>query len=317
MTTQEFGEKLQALPRQWLYLILIIVCTVPLFISITIPNMPDPPSIAFYDQLMQIPSGSTILLSSDWTNSTRGESKSEFDAIVRVLMRKNIKFVVYSIADPQAPQVAKDEIAELNRLRVLHHEAPFLEWTDWVSAGYFPNGDGTAEAMIGSLKKAFQGKTDINLNGKPTDIFQSPVLKAITSIKQIPALIDVTASSTTTTYVQKLNHVVKLLFAVTGVMGPEALPYFTAGQSKGVTIGIKGAYDLETMMQYGVNEPDPNGKIMVPTPLVGKVPGFPGQTNFAQGSKYYPALNAALGVLILAVITGNVGTYLSKSGKKH
>ena len=316
MTNQELGVRLQSLPRQWLYLILLVVSTVPLFITLKIPNTPDPSSIALYAQLMSIKPGSTVLVSSDWTNSTRGESKSEFDAIMKILMRRKIKAVIYSIADPQAPQVAKDEISELNQLNQSQHLPEYQQWTDWVSAGYFSNGDGTAEAMLGSLHKAFEGKKDVDLQGKLTDIFQSPVLKGIDSLNQVPALIDITGSSTTVTYVQKLNHAVKLLFAVTGVMGPEALPYFESNQSKGLAIGIKGSYDLETLMEYGVNEPDKHGKIMVRSSTYGAIPGFPGLDNFAQGSKYYPALNAALAIMILAVIVGNIGMFLSKGGRR-
>jgi len=315
---RSIGEVLQSLPRQWLYTILLIVSTVPLFIQVLIPNKPEDSSIDFYQNLMKIPDGSVVLLSSDWTNSTRGESRGEFDAIVKILMRKHIKFVVYSIADPQAPQVARDEMNYLNGLQIQAHLPTYQPWTDWVNGGYFPNGDGTANAMSISLRKAFGGKKDIAPNGQLEDIFLSPVLANVQTIQDVKALIDVTASATATTYVQKLGQKMMLLFAVTGVMGPEALPYYSSGQVSGVTIGIKGVYDLETMMQDGVNLPDATGKVAVSSNhVVGSIGNFPGMSNLGQGSQYYPALNASLAVFILAIVVGNIGMFMVKKEKSR
>jgi len=48
--------------------------SIPLFSKIVVPREPVPASIDLYKTLMTIPEGSTILLESDWTLSTRGES---------------------------------------------------------------------------------------------------------------------------------------------------------------------------------------------------------------------------------------------------
>ncbi|MFX8660959.1 hypothetical protein ABTM16_20190, partial [Acinetobacter baumannii] len=70
-------------------------------------------SVDLYANLMKLHEGDKILLGSDWTNSTRGESMGEMEALVRILMRKKVKFVIYSIGDAQAPQVSRDLIKRL------------------------------------------------------------------------------------------------------------------------------------------------------------------------------------------------------------
>ena len=75
--------------------------------------------------------------------------------------------------------------------------------------------------------------------------------------------------------------------------------------SAGVVVSSQNdrLYDLETMMEEG-------------TTVAGtRIEGFPGMVNKDLGTRYYPTLHAALLLLILAVVTGNVGMALSKRGK--
>lgn len=313
---KSFADWLMSLNRQTLYLILILASAIPLFFRIPLPDQPDNSSVDFYKTIMDLPANSTVLLSSDWTLSTRGESRGEFDAVVKLLMRRHIKFIVYSISDAQAPQVAVDEIRQINADRVARGEPAYRRWDDWISGGYFPNADGTAAAMAINLRKAFAGKQDLD-NGTMRDIFQSPVLQGRDTLATIPLLIGIESTAVTTTYIQKLSGRIKIIYAVTGVMGPESLPYYTSGQTSGVAIGLKGVLDLESMMEYGLNVPDASGKIHVKSDHYnGQIPGFPGQANFGQGLAYFPALHASLAVLVLAVVAGNIGMFLQK-GKKR
>jgi hypothetical protein len=91
------------------------------------------------------------------------------------------------------------------------------------------------------------------------------------------------------------------MFMVTGVMAPEDQSYYSSGQVTGLIGGLKGVVDLETLMQTGGEG----------------VPGFPGMQNAGRGTRYYLPLHACLTLLILAVVIGNVGMFLSrKKGQK-
>src|ERR1700682_603682 len=125
---RSLGDKLQNIPRPFIYLMLILAASIPQFFTVKLPDIPSDEAIALCASLMAVPDGSTVLLSSDWTNSTRAESRAEFDAVVRILMRKHIQFVSFSVADPAAPQVAKDEMAVLNEEQRAHKEPTYDEW---------------------------------------------------------------------------------------------------------------------------------------------------------------------------------------------
>jgi hypothetical protein len=115
----------------------------------------------------------------------------------------------------------------------------------------------------------------------------------------------ITASKTSNITIERVyGKGVDLAMMVTGVMGPESLPYYSSGQVKGLAVGLKGVYDMEQMLEGGIT-PAMSSKW-------GTVPGFPGEANIGNGTRYYPTLHFCLALLILAVIVGNVGMALSR-----
>lgn len=286
---RNIGEKLQSLPKTALYAVLFILTTLPLFFPVHIPNKEAQASVSFYDIIKNASPDKPVLISSDWTNSTRGESAGEFKALMRILMRKNIKFVVFSMGDPQAPRAADNVILQINEERKLKGERPYVQWTDWVRAGYFPGAEAISNAMENNFRTAFQDKKAKNLDGVPTPIFESPVLKNVSKLSDFTSLIIVTGSKTSNIAIERVKST-PITLMVTGVMGPEMQVYYDSGQVKGLVSGLKGLYDVENKMQAD----------------------FPGEVNLDNGAKYYPTLHIALVLLIMAVIVGNVGMYLSR-----
>ena len=303
------GEKLQSIPKGVLYLVLILACAVPLFLNKRLPNKPVDSSLDLYAALGSLKEGSTVLISSDWTNSTRAENGSDMDVLLKLLMRRKVKFAVYSIADANATEVAKNEIAAINEERVKNGEEPYKRWRDWVDLGFYPNGEGTATSMTVSVKEAFAGRKDINEQSQSEDVFDSPVLKNVSKLSDVAMVVNVTGSNTYRNYVQRLSGKVPICCLVTGVMGPESFNYYASGQITGLAIGIKGVYDMECLLEAGVNvEGSPYHSTRINDPA----PGYPGASNYGKGALFYPSLHAGLFTLILAVIIGNVGMFMAR-----
>ncbi len=82
------------------------------------------------------------------------------EALLRLLMRKHIKFVLLSIADTQAPQVAKDTIREVSDEEVAHGWTAYKEFEDFVNLGYYANAEGTILAINNKVLSIAQGKKD-------------------------------------------------------------------------------------------------------------------------------------------------------------
>lgn len=306
-------EKMQKVDRRVLYAILIVLCCVGLFFPATIPTDPDPSSKAFYTALNAVPTDKTIIIQSDWTNSTRGESMGHFENLLRILMSRGYKFVFYSAADPIAPQVARTVVTRINNERREAGLRVYKLGEDYLDLGFFANAEATNTNMGVDLRRAWTGRRTKTPTGQEKDIFDTPVLRDVRRIEDAGMMVVVTASASIDVAVQRLSQRLPMTAMVTGVVGPTVLPFFQANQLRGVVVGLKGVYDTEYMMNFGINVPDATGRVQVE--YLGspeQVPPITEGKTFARGRQYYGTLHVALLLLILAVVLGNVGMFLSR-----
>lgn len=313
-----FAEKLQSINKFTLYLLLILATSIPLFFTVNIPSTVSPSTKDLYQALMKLPEGSTILIQSDWTNSTRGESAGQLESLLRICRARDIRFVIYSGADPQAPQVARDTIARLNEEFAAAGIEPLRRWEDFVDLGFFPDLETLAQSMRTNLRRTFESRTNPDPNGVSRPVFESPVLANVKEIGDIGVFVNITGSGTIPILIERLGpDSVPIMGMITGVMGPEHVNYYSAGQIKGVSIGLRGVVELESMMANGVNSPGEDGKVVVPDPRTPDVtPPLtdfePNVVTWARGRQYFLPLHVALSLLILAVVVGNVGLIAGK-----
>jgi hypothetical protein len=308
--------KVKTIPKFVVYLLLVLCASIPLFFDITVPNKPIDQSSDAFKALMNLQKGDTVLLGTDWTGSTRGESKAELISILRILMRKEVKFALWSSADAQSPRCAQDVITEVNAMMVKEGSRPYKRWDDWVQAGFYVNSDVAINNVGQDVKKMFAIRRDTDPSGKLRSVMESPVLEKIQKVQDFKLVIDVTASKTADFHVQYISaKKVPILLAVTGVMVPEMDVFYNSGQAVGVIGGLKGVYDLEGMMENGLNVPNKDGKIVnVSEKVSDKIEGFPGKDNKGSGTKYYPTLHFALLLMIILVVKGNVEMVKAKKG---
>lgn len=311
---QGFWEKMQAIDRRILYFILIVATTIGVFINVEVPAVPDKPARDFYAKFTAIDPKETVLLQSDFTLSTRGENLGHLEAILRLLMARDQKFVVYALADPQAPQVARDAIRDINLERKRAGQKTFVRGVDYLDLGYFPNAEGTTQAMGTDLRSVWGGRKTKLPDGNEVGIFDSEPLKGINRIEDLGAIVYVTASNTIDTGIQRLTGKIPIFCMCTGVVGPTILPYYQSQQVLGLASGLKGVYDMELLMRYGINLPkEGTNKIANPDDQIqGTVAPLENSVTLGRGKKYFAALNIALGLLVLAVVLGNIAMFASK-----
>jgi hypothetical protein len=306
-----FGQRLQNIPREFLFLLLIIFATFPLFITVNLPDSPSEASFDFFANLMALKPGDKVLIASDWTESTRAENGSEAEALLRILMRKGVKFAMYSSGDPQAPQVFRDTVSRIALEEKTAGGADYQPYNDYVIAGYFPNAEGTALGINNNVRAVFAGRKEAPPNGTPQEVVDSPVFAGVKSVSDFKYLIMVTASNTERITFERVKKT-PLMFMVTGVMTPEDQVYYASGQLKGLIGGIKGVFDLEQLMDKGANTAKGFRNNRLPV-----IDGFSKGISKGRGTSYYLALHACLALLIVAVFVGNLGIWLSKKKEKR
>lgn len=307
------------IPREMLFIILFVVCSVLVFVKTELPNRVSDSSADLYKVLKNLDKTKPVFLQSDWTNSTRGESGAQFDSLVRILIRERIKIGLLSGGDAQAPEVARAAIERIARETEAISGQPYRRWEDWVYIGYFPGVEASLQSISGNLKNALATKKDTSTDGSKRPVMDSPVMQGISKIGDSNAFIIVTASKTSRIAIERLTGKVTILALVTGVMGPETYNYYQSGQLAGLSVGLKGAYDTESMMQYGLNVAGSDGKTKVSNAKVpDQVPGYDGgYKNLAMGQQFIVPLHGAIVLLILAVVLGNVETIRERRRRKQ
>ena len=313
--SEVFSQKVQTIDRRYLYLILFVFTSVAvLFRGVILPTSTTEHTIAFYREMMQIPSASTILLESDWTYSTRGENQGQLEALLRIIQSRKIKFALYSLTDAQAPEVAEEVITSLNQEFIRRGQLPLSKWEDWVNLGYFPDPTSFLASLVLNLPKTLKSIQNTSPNGNLRSVLESPVLSHIHQVENFKILICITGSNIIRTLIRLLGSPPKVTLAVmvTGVWGPEILNFYTAKLIKSVVIGLHGTVEIETMMANGINVPNKEGKIIVRSIVPGEIPELKHTTTYARGMSYYLALQVMFVLIIFAIILGNIGYFMSK-----
>ncbi len=298
-----FWDRIQKVDRRVLYLILILTATVPLFFNKALPNVPDDSSESLYLSLARLQEGDTVIIQTDWTNATRGENGSHFEALIRALIAKKVKFALVSAYSPLAPAVARDVIGRINGDLVAEDKQPYRQWDDWVDLGFFPNMDAAAIGMRSDLRQIIQERKETDPQGQQRSVLQSPVFQNIKALGDIKLYMVVTGTNSINSIVARLSGAVPIGGMVTGVMGPELLVYYDAGQLVGLANGLKGVYDLEQMMSEPYTYVSKAGVREEFEPIL---PGFSGR-----GTRYYLTLTLTLILLVGTVVIGNLAMVFS------
>jgi len=277
-------QTLYAIDRRVLYGILMVLVFWQILIPITVPNVTMGMSKDLFDKIEGLQPGDVVLIESDWTTSTRGESMGQFKALIRHLMRKEVKFVTTAI-DPLAPGIGEIFIEQVKREEPA--DGPRYEkGRDYEIAGYFPNAENHVQSMVTNMRKELSSK----------GLGNSPVLEGIDDLSDMKAVILVTASSSINVWYERLRNKAPLGLMCTAVMAGENIPYHASGQLFGMTIGAKGAFDYETLLA----ETYTDGKYL----------------NYDTGRRYMSPLFFALLLLIVSVVIGNVAMFmLRKKGE--
>lgn len=311
------GKKLQGLSSHTLYVLLVLFAGLPLFLTCKIPNEPEASSIDAFATLRTLPKDKPVLIESDWSLSTRGESGGQFEALMRILMRQEIKFAFYSV-DPINIAVARTTIKRLSDENVKAGGKAYQRWEDYVDLGVKPGLEATIKSFDQDMGKALAANRSFKTDGSAGFAKDSPVLQNVNKLSDFSALVIVTGTGSWQIVTDRLAGKIPIVAMLTGVMSPEALPYHKSGQLAGLSGGIKGVYDIESMMERGLAHESAAG---APADAVKTnnakyagqyIEGFPGKINIDRASAYYPALHFALFLLIGLVVIGNLGLLINK-----
>ena len=231
--------KIGSIDRRWIFIIIALVVVVPLLVPIGLPIRATDTSNSVYDAVEALPKGSKVLLSIEYSPSTKPENHPMAISMMRHLFRNNHKVYVTCLW-PDGQFMAQDA---LNQVAVGEFDKKYGE--DYVLLGYRPGGEAVVKGIVSNIRKLF------SVDARQTKVDDIPMMDEITNFKDFDFLFSASAGYPgTIEWVQYAADPtgVPMSSGVTSIQVNEVMPYVQSGQMVGVLAGMPGAAEYESLI---------------------------------------------------------------------
>ena len=248
--------KLANLDKRWIFLMMFIVVSIPIFIigktGKTFPEVPSKLAEDTYNAIEQLHEGDPVLLSFDFDPASEGELGPMATAFTKHVCEKKLK-IYFMALWPVGPQMIDDNIS-----KVIKSDFPKMVYgEDYVNLGFKSGNEGVIKVIVTDIRELY------TTDDKGTNINDIPMMKNIHSVQDFRLIINVSAGyAGTKEWVQyavtPYPDKIQLVAGCTGVQAPLLYPYIP-GQLRGLLGAIKGAAEYEALVvkNYGGENPDP------------------------------------------------------------
>jgi len=231
--------KIGSVDRRWIFLIIAAVVIVPLLFPIGLPIRATDTTKDVYDAIERLPAGSNVLLSTEYSPSTRPENHPMTISILRHLFKNNHKVFVTCLW-PDGQFMAQDALNQ-----VAKNEFNKVYGEDYVFLGFRPGNEAVVKGIVSNIRKIYT----VDVYQKKID--EIPLMKGINNFKDFDFLFSSSAGFPgTIEWVQYASDPtgVPMASGVTSIQVNEVMPYVQAGQMVGVLAGMPGAAEYESLI---------------------------------------------------------------------
>ena len=236
---QDTFLKIGSIDRRWIFLIIAAVVIVPLIFPVGLPIRPTDTTKNVYDSIEKLPAGSKVLLSVEYSPSTRPENHPMTISILRHLFKNNHKVFITCLW-PDGQFMAQDAINQ-----VAKQEFNKTYGIDYVFLGFRPGNEAVVKGIVSNLRKLYT----VDVYQKKID--EIPLMNGINNFKDFDFLFSSSAGFPgTIEWVQYASDPTGIPMAsgVTSIQVNEVMPYVQAGQMVGVLAGMPGAAEYEALI---------------------------------------------------------------------
>ena len=279
-----FYERMMNLDRRWVYLVIGVVVVVTAIWSFAVPLYVTPEARSVYDFVESLVPGEVLMIGVDYDPAALAELHPMSYTITRQCFAKDVKLLLVCLHQ-NGPGMVEQVVAQVAE------EYDKVNGIDYVYLGYKPYPGITILAMGQNFRIPFPE----DYYGTPLDSL--PMMRNITNFDNVKAIINISAGSGTEYWINFANgrYNAQLAIGVTGVMTSDYYPFLQSGQIFGLIGGMKGAAEYEYLAEKGGYISREKGELWA--------------------SKSMPIQTTTHIVIILFIIIGNVGYFMSKRKK--
>lgn len=235
----KFSQWLQTIDRRIMYVLLILVMSIPMFVPISLPTAISPEVRGVYDAIENIEEGKIAILSGDWGAGTLAESLPQTEALMRHLFERKVKFAIL----PFAPQTS---VLMYNTAERIGAEYGAEYGKDWVNWGWkaipmFAFLKGMSRDIPGQIKTDYAG----------TPIAEIPMMEGVKDIEDVGFVCHITPVGNIMVWVAFVHAVygTPIAYAPTAVMVAQGYDPLDAKQLVGMLPGLVGGAQYEMLLE--------------------------------------------------------------------
>lgn len=235
-----FFEKLQALDRRYIYIVVALAIIIPLMVPYNSDVVTTPPTENLY-QLIDSYAGRSdraILISFFHDAATMPELYPMEIAILRHCFERKVKVFTMTFYAAGAPII---DFA----INTVKEEYPDIQsGVDYCNFGY------KIMPMITALGMGDNIATAIDTDAEGRKLANLPIMKDIVNYNEMNLIIETSGSSAGGTWITyaRSKFGANVAVGVTAVMAADMYPYLQSGQLIGMLTGLKGAAEYEKLV---------------------------------------------------------------------
>jgi len=275
MSEQTIWEKLQNIDNRVFYWILFIGLMVPFVTPLNLPITISDMTNTYYNGISKLGSEDTIILNIAAGVGSWPEVFSALTATASEVIKNDVKIVIWtSSVDGQITyEKLLDSVPEFSG---------YTYGVNYVYLGYYAGGETGVAQLAKDIRSVF--KTDYI--GTPIDDLS--IMNNINSAEDIEMVVSVDAGDTGVHYVRHWHSTydVPIGDIATGVLGSTQTPFWKSGDFFGLIISVRGAAELEKLVQ---------------------VPG--------DATTVMDTISVSHLLMVIAVILANIGFYMIRRDK--
>ena len=224
-----------------LYVILLIVITLPILTHTTVPVPVNPTTLSLYQFIQNLSPNSLVVESFDYATSVVPELHPQAIVVTQQIFLRPLK-VLFVAQDPNGPTLSDavlDTIDKGNR----------SYGVDYANLGYIPN----TATLIGMLSNISEF-LPLDTHGNPTA--NLPIIKEFPAAKQASLVITFDDdSSAVNSYLQYWEGRANIPVAVgaTATIAPGFMPLYSSGQLVAVLFSVRAAAEYESLLHQQYN----------------------------------------------------------------
>ena len=231
--------KIGKVDRRWIFLVLAIAVFIPIIKPIGMPIRATETTKVVFNTIENLPENSKVLVSIEYSPSTKPENHPMTISILRHLFRNNHKVFVTCLW-PDGQFMAQDALKQ-----VAEEEFGKVYGEDYVFLGFRPGNEAVIKGIVSNIRKLY------TVDVYQTKIDEIPLMDGIKNFKDFAFLFSCSAGYPgTVEWVQYAADPtgVPMSSGVTSIQVNEVMPYVQSGQMKGVLAGMPGAAEYEALV---------------------------------------------------------------------